>query len=508
MIAGAVWALATGSWSHQLPERDAGVFLYVGERLLAGDVLYVDVWDHKPPLVYWLHALALLVTGQPVLASRLLEAAALVVAAVLGFALLERWLDRRAALFGTLAWVLASAPLLEAGNGIIEVLALPLQFGALWLFAVPGRQSARDWLASGAFLGLSLLLKPTLGGTWIAIAIAACLPALVRRDLRNAVRPLLPLTIGLAGVVAVAFALVVPIGALPAAIDSLVVYNAWYAATGWSERAASLMRGIALLLTPGLAPLAGVGWLLGAAQRMRGTVRAPVRPLLTVALLALPIELVLSSLAGRDYPHYYIAWLPAFGLLAAYAYQHGTAAILRGARLESPLRGIPVAIALVWLLAVDARVGLGAVDFQGSGEMTSRLGSVAYVRDHTPPGDGVIVWGAEAIVNAVTSRRAPGRFSYIYPLYTRGYQSADLVAEFLRGLDADPPVLIIDASRAADGQVAPLDAAAAVGWSSARRGYAEIPEIAAIRAWVAARYVPVATSGGDRWTIYRRNASQ
>jgi hypothetical protein len=37
---------------------------------------------------------------------------------------------------------------------------------------------------------------------------------------------------------------------------------------------------------------------------------------------------------------------------------------------------------------------------------------------------------------------------------------------------------------------------------------AEIPEIAAIRAWVAARYTPVRTVGPDRWTIYRRNPAQ
>src|SRR5512133_2524989 len=45
-----------------LPSRDSGVFLYVGWRLLMGDVPYRDVWDHKPPLIYFVDALGLTLT--------------------------------------------------------------------------------------------------------------------------------------------------------------------------------------------------------------------------------------------------------------------------------------------------------------------------------------------------------------------------------------------------------------------------------------------------------------
>src|ERR1043165_359368 len=45
-----------------LPSRDSGVFLYVGWRFLSGDIPYRDVWDHKPPLVYFVDALGLTLT--------------------------------------------------------------------------------------------------------------------------------------------------------------------------------------------------------------------------------------------------------------------------------------------------------------------------------------------------------------------------------------------------------------------------------------------------------------
>src|SRR4026207_2167425 len=45
-----------------LPSRDSGVFLYVGWRLLHGDIPYRDVWDHKPPLIYFVDALGIALT--------------------------------------------------------------------------------------------------------------------------------------------------------------------------------------------------------------------------------------------------------------------------------------------------------------------------------------------------------------------------------------------------------------------------------------------------------------
>src|ERR687897_1148030 len=45
-----------------LPSRDSGVFLYVGWRFLNGDMPYRDVWDHKPPLIYFVDALGIALT--------------------------------------------------------------------------------------------------------------------------------------------------------------------------------------------------------------------------------------------------------------------------------------------------------------------------------------------------------------------------------------------------------------------------------------------------------------
>ena len=51
--------LAQANPFYQSPNRDGGLFMYMGDRLLKGDVLYVDIWDNKGPLIFYLNALGL-----------------------------------------------------------------------------------------------------------------------------------------------------------------------------------------------------------------------------------------------------------------------------------------------------------------------------------------------------------------------------------------------------------------------------------------------------------------
>jgi hypothetical protein len=42
--------------------RDSGVFLYAGWRITEGDIPYRDIWDHKPPVIFYINALGLSLT--------------------------------------------------------------------------------------------------------------------------------------------------------------------------------------------------------------------------------------------------------------------------------------------------------------------------------------------------------------------------------------------------------------------------------------------------------------
>src|SRR5215211_9133793 len=62
-IVGTIIALFPSNPNNMtLPSRDSGVFLYVGWRFLNGDIPYRSVWDHKPPLIYFVDALGIALT--------------------------------------------------------------------------------------------------------------------------------------------------------------------------------------------------------------------------------------------------------------------------------------------------------------------------------------------------------------------------------------------------------------------------------------------------------------
>ncbi len=41
---------------HIFPDKDTGVFLFIGELITENKVPYRDSWDHKPPLIYFLNS--------------------------------------------------------------------------------------------------------------------------------------------------------------------------------------------------------------------------------------------------------------------------------------------------------------------------------------------------------------------------------------------------------------------------------------------------------------------
>lgn len=133
-LIGTLISLFPGSPNNAtLVSRDSGVFLYVGWRLISGDIPYKDVWDHKPPLIYFVDALGLSLTPDSLWGVWLLQ----FIFVFLTFFLIHKVLDQE---FGTLAALAGSITLasglltvLELGN-VTEEYALVFQALCFWLF--------------------------------------------------------------------------------------------------------------------------------------------------------------------------------------------------------------------------------------------------------------------------------------------------------------------------------------------------------------------------------------
>ncbi len=497
------------------PGRDSGVFLYAGSRILNGEALYRDVWDHKPPAIHYINALGLLIGRGSRYGVWSLEFVSLLSAALLGYLLMRRAFGLLPAFLGSLVW-LGRLPGLLIGGNLTEEYALPLQFAALCLFVDAERRGHYGWrgYVIGLTAGGAFLLRQSLVGVWLAIALYLALRAGRKRGLRHALNSLRVMLLGAAGplmLVAVYFA---RRHALRDLWDAAFSYNVAYCAMAPVSALSTALAGFEMLSA--LSVLALTGWLVAVCSLLRwrrslGWRQAP----LAVAVLGLAVEVPLSALSGRPYGHYFMAWLPTCSLLiAGMVWSLETHQLPLWSRLCLAGRPLFLGTRLAWSAAAAGVLMLALAALPIARRLQPRAWQAArdprqevveYVRQATDEGATVLMWGAESSVNWASKRTSPSRYAYQYPLYTPGYQDAGMVREFLNDIARQKPSLIIDASSSSP-PLPPLS-----GFAGAKRAQGPpgrgsmvlLPEMDEVFSYIAGHYRAERTFPRLGWVAYR-----
>ena len=471
----------------RVPEQDEGVFLYVAQVIADGGMPYRDAWDHKPPVVYLVNVIALALGGQ--WGVWLLQLAALLAAAFLSYRALVA-LGHLAAAFGTFAWLMAVPDLLllpDLQTSFVEYYGLPVQFAALFLWTRPGQKGPARYAAIGVLAGAAALLKPSVLGIWIAIALIVIWTAARSGRPRDLLSPLLAMTAGAVAVIAITIVWLASGSALAEAIDAVVGFSLAYSTLSAPVPPGSgVAGGIARIMPSGLPILAA----LGAIAALRG----PRAAVVSVALLALPFELALAS-TGRGYHYHLLSSLPVFGVLAAHLIAWVSTRFGRIARLAT------VGVSLLILLSESVVVSFFLTVDKPSPVPTA----VDYLRANTTANDTVLIWGTRPEVLVLADRRSATRFVYqVGPLATRGYGGAVRIEQLLLDLERSRPKLIIDASSQSS-DTPPLDRNGFLAWPNDLVS-AWPAETIRVFDYLEANYVRAGEIAGIDWPVWRRRA--
>jgi len=410
-------------------ETDECNYAYIGARLLAGDRLYVDAWDHQPPGIFALFAAVIALLGSAPEVFRWMAVAASLASLGLIFVIAQRVGGRTAAWLAAVLFCICSADPGTAGEGCNrEIFMNPPVLGALWLLL---RRCDPRWssvLTAGLLLGLTSTIKTVVAAQWLLLAVWLAVRTGRRSEStgrpRRILAALLCFSVGPAAVWGATAAYFVGTGRGHEFYDAVFAFNRAYSQTdaGYWRRYVDFFRApVHRYVFSGTWPLwiaGGVGAVvLPLLLRRRGLGRA------TALLACLLGSYWAVCLPGQFWPHYYYLMLPPLVLVTAAALAEltklaperpsGRAALwtgrIAGGVLVAALLGLQ---AREYLLVPTLKITDRRYDSRDRwGQAQGR--NVAKVTD---PDDTVLVYAHDAGVYYYSGRRCATRYTMLRAL--------------------------------------------------------------------------------------------
>src|SRR3989344_5656558 len=378
---------------------DEGIYLTVGQAINKGEVLYKDIHDNKPPLLYWAVAAA---GGNQFWFKLLAGLWSLGTVGAGYWPFGKEWgKDEKGKLVSTAALaVLTTLPMWEgniANAELFFLLPTVAAAGILW-----GAKSWQSVLAGGVVLGLGGLFKMP------AIVEAGVWPAVwwLEKDKKWMTKSL----ILAAGVI---LPIAASIGYFAAAGAGVEYWTAAWAQnlpylSSWKGESGAYSLKVRVVMAAGL--LAIVAW-RGRKWEKRTRVMAGGGI----------ITLFAATLSGRPYPHYL--------LQAAGAVALATGMLVRGERkaafgVWAGVAAVVVVFRFWWYPVTSYYANFGKWMWGGqSQEEYFRWFSPAVVRNYdvarivmegSGPDDRMFVWGDEPMIYALAKRMPTGRYTVAY----------------------------------------------------------------------------------------------
>ncbi len=449
--------------------RDQGIYAVVAEGILHGKMPYRDIWDFKPPGIYFVFAAAQALFGKIMLAPRLLEGMGLVLM-VLGFVrLADTFFDARivGAVGGAVA-VLTHAQLEFWHTSQPEAFGGFLTVGALVLATSRFRRRQRwaVWALVGFSFGCAFLLKPPLGGGALV-----CAAYLARSEITRTGQPLsgaFPVLVaGASSLVPIALCLwwFCARDSWQALIWTLGEFTPGYTALAWRGQSAPEMFYVAFEEAFfRFSALLAAGFIAAIVMR---PLHSREREGILLILGVVSVHLAGIAMQGKFFAYHYSATLPLIALIAGLGlYKLWRRCLLGGASgvlafasfvvvavlMREPVRDLPQtfwersALRLEHLMRPASPQERESLDEQLAYVADYKLSAdrevAREIAQRVPPGEPVFVWGFEPVIYWLSEREPASRFIYNVP-QRAPWERKHARAELTRDLKQNQPAMIV-----------------------------------------------------------------
>lgn len=159
-----------GSLEREVIDWDESVFILIAANVLDGHLPYVELFELKPPVLFFMLAGVMAVFGESLLVVRLFSDVCILASCAAVFAISRRWTDPISAGLGTLTFIAISSTYFFGQHMSSELPATAMLMAALWLLLA---RRDRLWAVAcaGLLVSLATLTRSNLGAAAVAFAV-------------------------------------------------------------------------------------------------------------------------------------------------------------------------------------------------------------------------------------------------------------------------------------------------------------------------------------------------
>lgn len=500
--------------------HDLGTYGYSGWRILEGDAVYVDIWNHKTPGFLYLSAAWMALFGPTPMALQV-GATILMIASVLAFAAAASRIVGRGTIGPATAlyafhlfhpWWSDGGALIEATNTLPVILAATAAFA--WIRGA-GHAAA---FAAGLAGGLAFWMKQPAGTVLGAAAVGilfACSASWSRRA-----AGLGSLTAGSLVIPGTWILAVIAAGRGPLVWDQIYGYNAAvYSAEHYYSGIVDLLYNVAwqcrfstaILFAAAVGAVLALRGILGGgtgtavASPERSDAPWPSRAVTIFVVTWAALDLLAVIVQDKYFRHHFVQGIPSWSLLASLALE--SAASPRDPGRSRPLGRLFCFGVVLMMVASSVWPAAEAVRLYGSrvvrGESTAAEQTAAWIAKRTDARDPIFVWGTDPVIYFLAKRVSPSMYYDCDAVMVPG--RPDLAARLLADLRENPPAVIVDSTHGPDlrnHRFLPLDPDRPAS-STPTPGF-DRDQLLPLVGWIRSRYTPAAWIGDEYSTWVRR----
>lgn len=430
--------------------RDAYGYAFIGQSLARGLVPYRDVWDHKPPGIYFANAIIFFIAPDYIFGLRIVSIVCSILSVYIFYKLLKQFYSEKISFITSILFALFSnVYVITQGDNLVEVYMLPLLVFSYYIFYFASKTKKLSlYYSCGILVGLLFLFKQV----GVLPLGAMILYLLLKRE--RLFKSLLTISIGIATPLIPTVLYFLTQNAGKDAWYAIFLYNLSYAGEGYSIQSVSqsLYYVIQVLFATFLY------WFLG----LNGVLRKKWKNEDVLFLFFLTFSILGTALGGKFAftRNYFLLVLPAFGYFVAkgvedlYQMQKKQYFLICVFFLLSSLIFQSQAILTGFYYhnffnpgEKEAMYTLGLTNYNFIKDAVTFKKIALYLKTHTTKGDFILDWGAEPEVYLLPNLYSPTRFWYNFPINGAFIKNNTLLNsqrnEFMKQIQERNPLYVI-----------------------------------------------------------------